>query len=505
MRHILLSAILVFSLFLFPCWAFQINTESFLILLGQDREIAKIAGQYMLIFTPGLIGIFMQNVLLRYLRAQNILWPTMIIGCLGVAVNALSHYLLVLVAEMGTDGSAISQVLAFYSIVFGCLVYIIGFKKYKQTWGGWTWDAFQEWGLFLKLALGGMCAVMMEFFSFEAGTILAGILGEVQLAAQSIMFQIDILAYMIPLGVGVAANIRVGQLLGAGDKEQVKRVIKVAYLLVHIFVVVAAILIVTLRFEIPKIFSGSPAVIEYTSNLMIITAIYFVIDGCVAVGQGILRGSGRQLTCAFITLVAFYLIGLPMGIPLMFLTSIETAGYWWGLVAGMLVTGTSLLVIVLRTDWDEMIKLARERTTVKDRSADEIEDNTIHETTALLADKRESEDEYPGGRHIAYCDRAVSSSDLRKPLPTPHYEPFGPQLLFKRTIFILLMVLTLALGIFIRFNFYYPDLPAPMEVLCTNGTSNNGTSTNGTSTNTTTTIPLSTITLPLCNYTTVVL
>jgi hypothetical protein len=48
------------------------------------------------------------------------------------------------------------------------------FFKLLFSFTGWTWDVFQEWGVFLKLAVGGLCWCFMEIFSFELGTLLAG-------------------------------------------------------------------------------------------------------------------------------------------------------------------------------------------------------------------------------------------------------------------------------------------------------------------------------------------
>jgi MATE family multidrug resistance protein len=68
---------------------------------------------------------------------------------------------------------------------------------YKNTWDGWSMELFQDWGSFLKLAIAGLLMVSLQFWAFEAGTLLAGTLGEVQLAAQSIIFQLESLTYMV--------------------------------------------------------------------------------------------------------------------------------------------------------------------------------------------------------------------------------------------------------------------------------------------------------------------
>ena len=54
-----------------------------------------------------------------------------------------------------------------------------------------------------------------EWCAFEGVAIAAGILGQVELASQSVVLTTASLCYMLPFGVAIATSIRVGNLLGA--------------------------------------------------------------------------------------------------------------------------------------------------------------------------------------------------------------------------------------------------------------------------------------------------
>lgn len=62
---------------------------------------------------------------------------------------------------------------------------------------GWTLDCLQEWGLFIKLAIPSMLMICLSWWIFEIGGFLAGVISEVELGAQSIAYQLCIVAYMV--------------------------------------------------------------------------------------------------------------------------------------------------------------------------------------------------------------------------------------------------------------------------------------------------------------------
>lgn len=50
---------------------------------------------------------------------------------------------------------------------------------------------------------------------------------------------------------------------------------------------------------------------------------------------GIYRGSGRQATGASIAFVSYYVLALPIGIPLALLTTLNAVGFWIGILSGV--------------------------------------------------------------------------------------------------------------------------------------------------------------------------
>jgi Na+-driven multidrug efflux pump len=66
-----------------------------------------------------------------------------------------------------------------------------------------------------------MAMLCAEWWGFEIHALIAGLKGTVALGAQSLILNTAQLAFMVPLGMGVAASTRVGNALGAGLPNRV--------------------------------------------------------------------------------------------------------------------------------------------------------------------------------------------------------------------------------------------------------------------------------------------
>ena len=76
-------------------------------------------------------------------------------------------------------------------------------------------------------------------------------------------------------------------------------------------------------------------------------------------GVSVARGTGRQTLCAAIILVSYYVVALPVGSPLMFLTSLGLAGLWWGYILGISLQDIGLLIFVALINWDKEAEMVR--------------------------------------------------------------------------------------------------------------------------------------------------
>ncbi|KAK2174351.1 hypothetical protein NP493_810g01016 [Ridgeia piscesae] len=230
------KAVYIFLLVLMPCFAVHLNFGSFLALVGQHPEVSRLAGRYLVIFMPGALSFFMYIILLKFIQNQNIVLPNVVIAIVANVVNAVLQYVFLFQLHWGTDGSAVAQVCAYFTLFALTFLYIVWTKAYKDTWGGWSSDSLQGWGTFARISISGMLMLCLEWWGFELGVFLTGLLGTTELGAQSVLLQIDILWYQIPLGIQIATTIRIGQLLGARDEIGAKTVAHISIALLVIII-----------------------------------------------------------------------------------------------------------------------------------------------------------------------------------------------------------------------------------------------------------------------------
>ncbi|XP_049892855.1 multidrug and toxin extrusion protein 1 isoform X2 [Epinephelus moara] len=358
---ILQRSTLILLLFCLPCWGLLINSYNLLLLLHQDDEVARIAQLYMMAFLPAVPAMFLHHLQVAYLQNQGIILPQMYTAAAANLFNLGANYVLIFSLELGVVGSAIANGLSQVAICLLLFGYIRWKGLHKETWGGWSTDCLQEWGSYMKLAVPSLFMVCFEWWIWEIGGFLAGVLGETDLAAQHVLLEIGAITYMFPLGIHAAACVRVGNALGAGDTSRALVTCKVVLVLSGMLAVLQGIIIASSKSVIGYIFTADENIVQITSeNLTMYTFLQF-FDALLCVCSGILVGSGMQKIAALSNLVCYYLIGLPVGIALMFLAKLKVLGFWWGLFICVVLETGFYIFIIFRLNWKKVTQKAQVR------------------------------------------------------------------------------------------------------------------------------------------------
>ncbi|XP_055797361.1 multidrug and toxin extrusion protein 1 isoform X4 [Salvelinus fontinalis] len=306
-------------------------------------------------------AMFLHQLQTAYLQNQGIILPQMYTAAAANLINLAVNYILLFSLEMGVIGSAIANSLSQITICLLLYLYICWRGLHKNTWAGWSREALQEWGSYMQLAIPSTLMVCFEWWVWEIGGFLAGMLGEVDLAAQHVLLEIGAITYMFPLGVHAAACVRVGNALGAGDTSRALLTCKVALVLSGVLAVFQGIAIGSSRHVLGYIFTSDQAIVDNVSvNLGLYTFIQF-FDALLCVCSGILVGAGKQKIAALSNLVSYYCVGLPVGIALMFAAKLRILGLWVGLLFCVILQTGFFLVIIFKLNWQQVAKEAQVR------------------------------------------------------------------------------------------------------------------------------------------------
>ncbi|XP_067464224.1 multidrug and toxin extrusion protein 1 [Thunnus thynnus] len=351
----------ILLLFCLPCWGVLINSHNLLLIIHQEDEVARIAQLYVTAFLPAVPAMFLHQLQVAYLQNQGIILPQMYTAAVANILNLGVNYILIVVFHLGVVGSAIANSLSQISICLLLYGYIRWKNLHKETWGGWSTDCLQEWGTYMKLAIPSVFMVCFEWWIWEVGGLLAGVLGEVDLAAQHVMAEIAAITYMFPLGIHAAACVRVGNALGAGDTARAIVTCKVTLVLTGVLAVFQGIVIAGYKPVVAYIFTSDENIVAIVSESLTVYMFLQFFDALLCVCTGILVGSGMQKIAALSNLVSYYCIGLPLGIALMFPAKLRILGLWLGIFICLILETGFFLILIFKLNWKKVTQKAQQR------------------------------------------------------------------------------------------------------------------------------------------------
>jgi MATE family multidrug resistance protein len=178
---------------------------------------------------------------------------------------------------------------------------------------------------------------------------MAGWISTAALGGHIIVLNLASLSFQIPLGIGLAASVRVGNQIGASDLPGARRSAAVALALGAGVMLGFALLFAVLAAELPLLYTADTGVIALAALVLPIAGAFQLFDGTQVVAGGILRGAGRTHFPAFVNLIGFWAVALPLSYYWAFGIEGGLEGIWWGLVAGLAAVSAALVFWVWRT------------------------------------------------------------------------------------------------------------------------------------------------------------
>ena len=274
-------------------------------------------------------------------------------------LNVGLNYLFVHTLEIGLLGAPIATSISYW-LSFLLLVAYARFVGGWECWGGFSRRAFQNLWVFARLALLGIMHIGSEWWAFEIIALVAGRLGTISLAAQSVIMTSDQLINTIPFGVGVATSSRVGNLLGARNAKGAARSAHTAACLSMLLGLIVLAILMGTRNHFAKIFNDDEKVVRLTAEVLPAVALFQIADGLAQSSGGSLRGMGKQHIGAAVNLVSYYCAALPLGIYLAF-HGWGLGGLWWGNCIALYIAGIFQWILVAISKWEHEVARAFRR------------------------------------------------------------------------------------------------------------------------------------------------
>ncbi len=335
-----------------PVGALWLATEPVLIAFGQDPRLARLAATFVHAQIPSIPFFLCSTALSRYLQNREHVKQTVWVTLVANLVNAAGAWALIYghlgAPSLGILGAGIATNLTRIASALTLLGWTLAFRLYAGAWQPWSRRALDRAGLREIFALGVPIAIQTcsEMWAFAFSSFIAGPLGQAPLAAHGVVMQFASISFMVPLGISQAATIRVGNLIGARRAGAALRAGWIGIAAGAAFMSLAAATFILGRDVLPLLITRDAAVVAAAASILPIAGAFEIFDGTQAVACGMLRGMARPQPAAWMNLVGYWLIALPLGFWLCLHTPAGLPGLWMGLCLGLIVVAVGLVILL---------------------------------------------------------------------------------------------------------------------------------------------------------------
>ncbi len=332
-------------LLMVPAFLLFGSAEAFLLAAGEPPALAHATGEFLAALRwciPGaVLGTGLQRAFLPAIDAAWVIFPITLGGTL---LNAALCYGLIHgswgLPALGFLGPAVATSIVLTATAAALTIFT--HTGARARFVGWTRPRLRTGLALLRLGVPIGATYAVETTLFLAVALLLGLLGPDALAAQQVALMAISVAFMIPLGLAQAANVRVGYATGARDPAAARRAGVAAIALGGAAEIAFAAISLLAPEAVVRLFLAPGPAAGIAVNLLHVAALFQIADGVQAVAAGALRGLGDTRTPFLLAAFGYWIIGFPAAWLLTLHAGVGPTGAWWGLAAGLITVAVLL-------------------------------------------------------------------------------------------------------------------------------------------------------------------
>lgn len=343
-----------------PYWLVLWHVGSLMEAFGETETLAR-QGQtflraYMWCTAPWLLFQLLRNFVSALERPRAILWLS--IG--GIGLNALLSWSLIFghfgLPALGLVGGGLGSTLTWLTLSGALVILVRRDRQFRRFHLFGHWWRFDRQRTLAMIRLGGPIGLTMalEMGVFALAAYFMGWIGAPAVAAHAVALQIAALTFMVPLGLGQAATVRVGLALGRRDEAAIARSGWTAWVIgVGFMGSMALVMWVMPRNLVTLFLADVPAnavVIALAVSFLRVAAAFQLVDGAQVIGAGMLRGLHDTRWPLIFALVGYWVVGLGIAVWLAFARDWKGVGIWVGLASGLAAVAVLMLARWLLRD-----------------------------------------------------------------------------------------------------------------------------------------------------------
>ncbi len=325
-------------------------TSLFLDQMNQPEIVVELGEPYYLIVATSIIPLMIFQNFKQFTEGLSVTKQTMFITIASNLLNIGLNYLLIYgkfgFPELGLNGAGWATLIARAFMMVAMIWFVFKAKRFKSYQAGFNLRKLKATFIkpMLKIGVPSGIQFMFEVGAFTVAAVMMGSLGAVQLASHQIAISLVSLSYMMATGVSAAATVRVGNQFGKGDGLNLLRAGYSSFVMSLIIMASCALVFITFNKFLPTLYVDDLEVIEIAGSLIIVASLFQLSDGVQVVGLGALRGMSDVRIPTIITLIAYWVLGIPVSYYFGFILKIGPEGIWYGLLVGLSIAAVLLFV-----------------------------------------------------------------------------------------------------------------------------------------------------------------
>ena len=319
-------------------------------ILDQPADVVDLALPFLKVILLSMIPLSIFSAFKQFAEGLSDTKTAMIITIGSNFLNIFLNYIFIFgkygFDPMGLMGSCWASFWARVIMAFAMFLYLYYNKRFEFYWKHFYLKKISL-SLIKKILGIGIPSGLQWVFetgAFGVAVIMTGWIGAKEQAAHQIALCIASITYMIASGLSAATSVRVGNNVGIKNTEGIRNAGFSSFCMTIGFMSIAAITFITGKNLFPLFFSKDIEVISIASSLLVIAGFFQLSDGIQVVGLGALRGLKDVKIPTLITLVAYWVIGLPLSYFFAFKLFWGVQGVWYGLLAGLSAAAISLFL-----------------------------------------------------------------------------------------------------------------------------------------------------------------
>jgi putative MATE family efflux protein len=311
-----------------------------LMLMDTPAEVLPQATAYLQIIFAGLLMPFGYNAFSAVLRALGDSRTPLAFLIIAVLVNVGLDIWFVAGLRWGVAGAAWATIIS-QAIAFAASWIFMQRSRHEILHIDLRHLAFDR-ELFkqsMRIGLPTGAQQTLVAAGFMALTRIVNGFGTSALAAYTAAGRLDSFAGMPAMNFAMALTTFVGQNLGAGKPERVRRGFRATLLMSGAFALAATLLMVFARTRLMSLFTTDPAVTAIGSEYLTIVGVAYVLFSTMFITGAVPRGAGDTVFPMLVSLLVLWVVRIPLSAWLS--SFLGTRGIWLGLPIAWLI-GSSL-------------------------------------------------------------------------------------------------------------------------------------------------------------------